>query len=92
MTRAASLPPISAGCGDAHQTVAGIILPERNDKFDKFRARAARNSGRQLRPSTLRTATLASTSSPNNRKLTPIRSSSRSGSGIQCVVQPHRVQ
>ena len=89
MTRAASLPLISAGCGDAHQAVAGIILPEGNDKFDKFRPRGR---GGQLRPSTLRTATRVSTSSPNIRKLTPIRSRSRSGSGDQCVVQPQRVQ
>jgi len=89
MTRAASLSPISAGRGDAHQTVAGIILPEGNDKFDKFRVHGR---GGQFRPSTLRTATRASTSSPNIRKLTPIRSSSRSGRPVQCVVQPHRVQ
>ena len=37
MRSTAILPENPAARGDARQTVAGIILPEGNDKFDKFR-------------------------------------------------------
>jgi excinuclease ABC subunit A len=68
----------------------GDVVPEGTP--EQVAACAASYTGGYLNKPLLRTATRASTSSPNIRRLTPIRSRSRSGSGIQCVVQPHRVQ